>query len=318
MLYLLSVEVKTGARPDFEKAREQAQALRYYLGAILGPPTLEARLYRGLFIRQVLLQVEKYQLYDVFNRDYFHPLLNSREAWLSGDYTLGVLEGYPQGMVVAHLDSPACFQTQCKTEAEIAQLEIPISYLDILVNRPRAELLPKLVDENLLHIDACYFLGKGIRGQVITHKTDAPIEETEVSSTPGTTTEPQTDPSWSRQLDQPAIATTPTEDDQPETVPDLQQPMRIQFGTEVMSGRPVYWEPTNTEQILNPNTAVIGTMGTGKTQFTKSLVTPDFPHTPFRFELFLHTLGNSLQSPHHQRRRLCLTTPSIRAKSWIT
>ena len=36
---------------------------------------------------------------------------------------------------------------------------------------------------------------------------------------------------------------------------------------------PVFWEPTNTSKVLNPNTAIIGTMGTGKTQFTKSLVT---------------------------------------------
>ncbi|MCV4676374.1 DUF87 domain-containing protein, partial [Escherichia coli] len=36
---------------------------------------------------------------------------------------------------------------------------------------------------------------------------------------------------------------------------------------------PLFWEPTNTTKFMNTNTGIIGTMGTGKTQFTKSLVT---------------------------------------------
>src|SRR5690606_22786736 len=34
-----------------------------------------------------------------------------------------------------------------------------------------------------------------------------------------------------------------------------------------------YWEPTNTSKFMNTNTGIIGTMGTGKTQFTKSVIT---------------------------------------------
>jgi DNA phosphorothioation-dependent restriction protein DptH len=35
----------------------------------------------------------------------------------------------------------------------------------------------------------------------------------------------------------------------------------------------LYWEPTNTARFMNSNAGIIGTMGTGKTQFTKSVVT---------------------------------------------
>ncbi|NGZ66581.1 DUF87 domain-containing protein [Vibrio aestuarianus subsp. cardii] len=34
-----------------------------------------------------------------------------------------------------------------------------------------------------------------------------------------------------------------------------------------------YWEPTNTNEALNPNIAIVGTMGTGKTQTVKSMLT---------------------------------------------
>lgn len=36
---------------------------------------------------------------------------------------------------------------------------------------------------------------------------------------------------------------------------------------------PVFWHPNDTTQVFHTNTGIIGTMGTGKTQFTKSLIT---------------------------------------------
>jgi DNA phosphorothioation-dependent restriction protein DptH len=48
--------------------------------------------------------------------------------------------------------------------------------------------------------------------------------------------------------------------------------LRIEFGTDIKTKQSVFWEPTDTSKVLNPNIAIIGTMGTGKTQFTKSLV----------------------------------------------
>ena len=51
------------------------------------------------------------------------------------------------------------------------------------------------------------------------------------------------------------------------------EPMRILFGHEALRQTPLYWEPTNTARFMNTNTGIIGTMGTGKTQFTKSLIT---------------------------------------------
>ncbi len=47
--------------------------------------------------------------------------------------------------------------------------------------------------------------------------------------------------------------------------------MEILFGYQP-SGEEVIWRPNDTEQVFHTNTGIIGTMGTGKTQFTKSLV----------------------------------------------
>ena len=39
-----------------------------------------------MFVRQVLLQVEKYQLYKVFSDDYFDEVLSTREKYKRGEY----------------------------------------------------------------------------------------------------------------------------------------------------------------------------------------------------------------------------------------
>lgn len=74
---------------------------------------------------------------------------------------------------------------------------------------------------------------------------------------------------------------------QPISIPELPQPgvlaltpsnvcnapLQVLFGHDAVHQNPLYWEPTNTAKFMNTNTGIIGTMGTGKTQFTKSLVT---------------------------------------------
>lgn len=67
------------------------------------------------------------------------------------------------------------------------------------------------------------------------------------------------------------VATTPV--DSAVSLSTAKEPIRIQFGTDLQTNNKVFWEPTNTQKVLNPNTAIIGTMGTGKTQFTKSVIT---------------------------------------------
>ena len=49
--------------------------------------------------------------------------------------------------------------------------------------------------------------------------------------------------------------------------------MCVLFGHDQSNGQPLYWHPSNTDEVFHTNTGIIGTMGTGKTQFTQSLVT---------------------------------------------
>ncbi len=55
--------------------------------------------------------------------------------------------------------------------------------------------------------------------------------------------------------------------------PEEIEPLKIVFGSNTNNGGLVEWFPTNTHKVMHTNTGIIGTMGTGKTQFNKSLIT---------------------------------------------
>lgn len=53
---------------------------------------------------------------------------------------------------------------------------------------------------------------------------------------------------------------------------NIEAGMKILFGTNQQDGSNLIWKPNNTDILFHTNTGIIGTMGTGKTQFTKSLI----------------------------------------------
>lgn len=249
-MYLLPLEVKTGARPDYDKAVAQARELAHYLRAdILSPKTMAAKLYRGLFVRQVLMQVEKYRLYGVLTEADLQQLTPRREWWLKGDYMLAELNDYPTGVVLSHLDSDTCFDPAYRIEGDVMLIDLPIGLLDSLIDASSAEQIRALRAQ--CHVPAEYVL------------TDASY----ISSVAPVSVEPVPVPAQTVETtesvgDAPAAPVRPTGGD-----------LRIRVGESVTTRQSLYWEPTNTARFMNSNSGIIGTMGTGKTQFTKSVVT---------------------------------------------
>ncbi len=84
----------------------------------------------------------------------------------------------------------------------------------------------------------------------------------------------------------PETTVIPEEMQQPEESAFCGEPqtMQILFGTDLESGEPLYWQPNDTEQVIHTNTGIIGTMGTGKTQFTKSLITQLYREQPRNYD----------------------------------
>ena len=67
----------------------------------------------------------------------------------------------------------------------------------------------------------------------------------------------------------------PMPEEPPVPDPEVDDPrsMEILLGNRTTGEEPVLWLPNDTEQVFHTNMGIIGTMGTGKTQLTKSVVT---------------------------------------------
>lgn len=259
-LFLLPLEVKTGVRPDYKKAIAQSKELKRYLCEdILGGTDLSSHLYRGLFIRQVIMQIDKYQLYNVYGDDYFERILGNKEWWLQGNYSISTLLNYPEGLVLAHVDNNSCFEPSFKTEDNILKIELPLSLLEHLVSTPLQSLMMESEPEALRFAPSEYILQKNIETKLDEDKSV--LVENEINI-----------------IDDKEILNTHNFKNNSETInndtgkcPD--DDLKVLVGHGVLKHNPIYWEPTNTALYMNPNAGIIGTMGTGKTQYTKSMIT---------------------------------------------
>jgi len=101
-LVLLPLEVKTREKgTDFSKAIKQAKALAEHMKCLLGPDTFKGKVYRALFVQQILAQIDKFELYEIFPKEYFKTLRDNSESLLQGSYSICDLVNYPDGVALA-------------------------------------------------------------------------------------------------------------------------------------------------------------------------------------------------------------------------
>ncbi|GGA93447.1 DNA phosphorothioation-dependent restriction protein DptH [Agarivorans gilvus] len=272
-MYLLPVEVKTGAVPDYKKAVKQAQELLRYLSQdLLGNSSLASKLYRGLFMRQVLMQVDKYRLYKVFTQNYFDALLATKEQWLKGDYSLALVADYPEGFVVSHLEGASCLEPDYQLIDGVLKVDLPMGLLPCLVETPLQDVLTKLDVVKLCHVPSLYVLDNEVQAKPI--EAEPELEQLQPVQVVSTLTEEVA----TQELELADVAEqqhqyTVTQPAMAEQLHDIDSNLTVLFGHNAVTQAPLNWEPTNTAKFMNTNTGIIGTMGTGKTQFTKSVVT---------------------------------------------
>jgi DNA phosphorothioation-dependent restriction protein DptH len=274
-MYLLPLEVKTGVKQTHNKGVQQAKELKRYLTEdILGRQDFAGGLYRGLFIRQVLMQVDKYKLYNLYQDDYFTDFTNQREWWLQGDYSLAEINNYPDGFLVSHVENDTFFEAEFTEVENILKIQLPISYLRGFVGTPLQELMHDICPEKLCYIPQQYLLGESTNRIKVVENHQQPQHEKQTSD-PTLTNDAQSveyhqdEPEYANVADG-NLGSTPIDISTQEASTDT---LKVLIGHNVQNEQPILWEPTNTAKFMNTNSGIIGTMGTGKTQCTKSVVT---------------------------------------------
>lgn len=242
---LYPVEVKSN-HGDMQKAKGQAKALKgFFYEQLFKEDTFKSRLLKGLFIRQVFMQVEKYELYDIFDSNYYHSLHQDRERLLEGRYQLAELENHSQGSVVAFLKDT--YTGKFDLKEEILEIKLPFEHQNTMLSMSYNDLT------DALH-----------KGEFDTNPKYLISRQTPIES-------------------EPTARVVQIEENESEKSPDHTEvksekiksikPLEIKFGKNHLNNDDIFWHPTNTLENQNTCTGIIGKSGTGKTQFTKSLIT---------------------------------------------
>ena len=276
-IYLYPTEVKTGINPNdvINKAFKQASATAKGLHNAFGEGDIEKivpKVNRNFLMQLIITSCKKMKAYHVDDSQNWNIVLDTfREALLNENYELScnIREILGNGAVLSFrtgvLGRKTSFMNDYINFIEVPETDeygLILKSVDEIAQEIRSEK-----DSELLTIDGVSLenLNGDTSKLVASNLSDEGAEEL---------------PDKDNELNEPTETIKNNEDqdennDEPEHItPVTTEPgMKILFGTNEQNGEEVIWKPNDTAQLFHTNTGIIGTMGTGKTQFTKSLIT---------------------------------------------
>lgn len=255
-VYLHPIEVKIGENSYIcmskEKAKKQIESTKIkILDKSLSDDQdsdIVRQMRRNYLMQLVLIAAKKLKLYKIWESQKWDSILDGkiREKLLNEDYSIS--NELDQQIGIGTIIQFA----NVEDENNIAQCQEDDCTIIQSTTKYALKLLTKEIDEIVSENDFTKVLS-----------LDEVIEENSAI------VEKQEDLNNDTQLDilVPQEELNVTEENEPQS-----RGMKIIFGTK-HNAEKLIWQPNDTNLIMHTNTGIIGTMGTGKTQFTKSLIT---------------------------------------------
>ena len=283
-VYFYPTEVKTGNNSSsviakaFEQAAHTADGLQNAFNPDEDKDSIMYKINRNFMMQLVINSCKKMQVYHVDDSQDWNIVLDTyREHLLNEEFTVStnIRDLLGKGAVLSFKKGLLERTTSFK-EDSINFLELPetdeynlilkdVSVISDLLNNPGSGIMPL----GEMKVDDLNGSGEGIKSTPYNEKDD-PVDPATIDQPEPVTTEPE----QPKLPDQPEEPVTPVpQADKPADDAESGNGIRVRFGKNRIDGSPVYWYPNDTQQVFHTNTGIIGTMGTGKTQFTKSLIT---------------------------------------------
>lgn len=278
-VYLYPTEVKTGINSTdvIKKAFAQASATAKGLSdALNGDHESEIlkKVNRNFLMQMIVTSCKKMKIYHVDDSQNWDVVLDKyRKALLNEEYKLSadIQELLGKGAVLSFRTGVVSRRTSFKEDI-INFIEVPETdeYGLILksVDEIRQDIIQRQDSELKIIADCDISSLTGDLANIITTE----LEDVE---NPTISQDKQSDSDEEDSETSESVGSEVQEEsDIPNAPEDVKTDgMRILLGTDEQNGEYVYWTPNDTTQLFHTNTGIIGTMGTGKTQFTKSLIT---------------------------------------------
>ncbi len=284
-VHIHPIEVKIGnnANTVIEKAQKQlSNTYRGFMDALWPQGdechSVERKVVRNFVIQLAILSCEKMKLYGIYPEENWNLILEQyRQDLLNENYTISEdLNKYIGiGTVVSFKQGEMLISGNRNDDQEIVLIHMPeqegYNYLvksvsDIETQVNNCKYLPPrlpmhLNDATVESVFEQQMVAHRDALKEITRNNDLDETTEDTSNTEVAAVTNIQDLPLEEQVVPPSENTTTSNE------------MRILFGYDQSNGQPLYWHPGNTDEVFHTNTGIIGTMGTGKTQFTQSLVT---------------------------------------------
>ncbi|MDN3586103.1 DUF87 domain-containing protein [Pedobacter aquatilis] len=292
-LYFYPIEVKTGIASTgvIEKAGKQGKNTFNLLIETLSQPGLKGKMYRNSFAKLTINAAQKLSLYDIWPgyRSKWEEIEKWRGKMLNDDFVIGSLRDYigVYGVISFRKNSTASRSIQL----DGAQLNISLYEADGLNDLLLSidKLKERYQDRSAFADNEDGTLAiryeKPVFYNLVEDYQESHREEPQQVVISAEDEDGQDLGSLAEILvneenleENPALMALELSHESIDEIPDsepvtVKKPLSVVFGNRTLDGDLVEWFPTSANKVSHTNTGIIGTMGTGKTQFTKSLIT---------------------------------------------
>ena len=270
-IHYYPVEVKIGENNStyIQKGIEQAKRTKKIFNETLLPDengdlTSTQKVYRNFLMQLVITSAEKLNLYNVCDEENWIQVIDSdlRRRLLNEEYEISNSFDHSIGKAAVISFKKGVTFNDIRVEDEVMVIEMS--------EEDGINFITKSVKEIREIVD-----GVDVVGTESTVVNDIPDIKEIGDSSEGIDIITQTEllPDESETNEPVGTTITETQSDYIPEVNDEERNMQILFGVNEKNNREVYWYPNDTDKVFHTNTGIIGTMGTGKTQFTKSIIT---------------------------------------------
>ena len=291
-VYLHPVEVKIGQNPTAVILKARSQVLNTYNGLwnALWPDeerdSLECKLSRNFLMQLVIVSCEKMKLYNVYPNEQWNTVVEEyREALLNEQYSFSeALDDLIGKGTIVSFKADALSKSGLITN-DVCTLELPEKMGSEYMIKSAREIEEDLdgsrreLPDRLKYLYSSNATSAPKDQSVATTALPPDSQKKTAYEEPVTEPVPQSEPPQDKFSEEDASESDFTKLALADSEEELKEPeeerkgMEILFGTDVSNGQKLLWLPNDTNQVFHTNTGIIGTMGTGKTQFTKSIIT---------------------------------------------
>lgn len=278
VVHYYPIEVKIGENNSsyIQKGIEQAKSTKNIFNKTLLPNengllTINQKVYRNFLMQLVVTSAEKLKLYNVYNEEKWDKIIDSdlRRKLLNEDYEISTSMDNLIGEAAVISFRRGFTSNDIKVEDGVMVIEMSeedginfitksVQEISEIINEGKSEVFN---DKETLNKQES-------KKQEITKNGEVSCDGSKRKENKKTIS------IMDRNIDnEPEKIITKFNDVHIENHIDENKNMEILFGVNQKNNNKIFWCPNDTDKMLHTNTGIIGTMGTGKTQFTKSMIT---------------------------------------------